>query len=86
MMDVRALWGQHSGKNQRQNKSDVYLLEVSLKSRIKKIARFLFFRQVFHCDIFFWIFWREHILAGKFTEATFFQMSVCNSLQEKKKK
>lgn len=46
-MDVRVLWGQHSGKNQRQNKSDVYLLEVSLKSRIKRIAGFLFFRQVF---------------------------------------
>lgn len=47
-MGIRALWGQHSGKNQKQNKSDVYLLEVSLKSRIKRIARFLFFfKQVF---------------------------------------
>jgi len=47
MMNVRALWGQHSGKNQGQNKSDIYLLEVSLKPRIKSITRFLFFRKVF---------------------------------------
>lgn len=47
MMNMSTLWGHCTEKNQRQNKTDVSLLEVTLKSGVKWRTGLLPFHQVF---------------------------------------